>query len=110
MELVGSLSNPAVLAKLDALTTCRREALAHGEPRLHPASRPPARAGEIVETIVVVLAECNGSMRVAEIHRYVEQRLGRRVNRKSVKACLSEWALASRPRFQRTGYGRYRLR
>ncbi len=48
-------------------------------------------------------------MRVGEVFLAVENSLQREVNRKTVKACLSEGALAMPPRFKRVGHGRYRL-
>jgi hypothetical protein len=48
-------------------------------------------------------------MHVSEIHRSVERVLGRSVNYRSIKACLSEGARKKNPRFERTAYGEYQL-
>jgi hypothetical protein len=39
----------------------------------------------------------------------VKRQLGREVNYRSVKSCLSGGARMAKPRFDRTAYGEYRL-
>ncbi|MGA7966743.1 MAG: hypothetical protein WCB49_12830 [Gammaproteobacteria bacterium] len=59
--------------------------------------------------VVQVLIEASEPLHVAEIHRAVERQLGREVNYRSVKGCLSEGAARRPPRFERINYGEYRL-
>lgn len=48
-------------------------------------------------------------MHTTAIHRAVEHQLGRSVNYRTVKACLSNETKAKRPRFERVAYGEYRF-
>lgn len=61
---------------------------------LPPTEGPQPRPGEIAKAVDEVLAQADGPMLVADIHRECELLLGYAVNRKTVKAYLSEWALA----------------
>lgn len=70
---------------------------------------PPRRIGEISETVSQALSDADGPLHVAGIHRTVERLLGRPVNYRSVKSCLSEGAKRCPPRFERTAYGCYSL-
>jgi hypothetical protein len=108
MELLGALSNPATLDKLMRLNALRKNLLKDSNLLAEPSPRPPTRAGEMAKTIDAVLAEAGESMRVAEVHAAVERRLQQPVNRRSVKAYLSEATLADRPKFRRTTRGSYR--
>jgi len=108
MELIGALSNPATRNKLAKLNAIRERLLQDAPPIATTTSRPPARAGDVARTVDAVLAS-HGLMRVGEIHQAVEQRLNRPVNRKTVKAYLSEGTLAATPKFVRSRRGRYRL-
>jgi hypothetical protein len=108
MDLLGALSNSANRDKLARLAASRRRLLRGAPAQVAPTPRPPARAGEVVQAVEEVLAS-KGVMRVGEVVLAVENSLQRVVNRKTVKACLSEGALATPPRFKRTGHGRYRL-
>lgn len=109
MDLLGALSNPDVRGKLERLAMLRRRLLREAPATSAPTPYPPARAGELVQTVTAVLADAGRAMRVAEIREAVEHRFGHSVNPKSVKACLSECALSSPPRFKHVKRGVYRL-
>jgi hypothetical protein len=70
---------------------------------------PPRRIGAVIDTIIAVLEIADQPMRARDIRTTAEQLLGRPIKWTSVKATLAEHACGSRPRFQRTGYGRYRI-
>jgi len=63
----------------------------------------------VIETITTVLELGEQPMRACDIHAAAEELLGRPIKWTSVKATLAEHAFAPRPRFQRVGYGRYRI-
>ena len=105
---MGVLCNRASRERVDRLVISRRQLLNGAPASVPPTPRPPARAGEVVEAVQAVLAT-HGTMRVTEIFLAVQNQLQGEVNRSTVKACLSEGALARTPRFKRVGYGRYRL-
>jgi hypothetical protein len=104
MELAGVLSNPEVGPKLDRLA----EVLGSIEPKLAShrivLRKLPLAQGRILRTIKQVLAGYPGGLQTFEIRRMVEQELGQRLPKSTVKD-----ALASNPAFERLGYGRYRL-
>ena len=109
MELNGACSNPRLqveLPRLAALQTRLRD-LALLNPKT-PCS-PPRRIGAVIDTMTVVLEIADQPMRARDIHTTAEELLGRRIKWTSVKATLAEHACGPRPRFQRTGYGRYRI-
>jgi hypothetical protein len=60
--------------------------------------------GRILWTIKQVLAEYPDGLQAFEIRQLVEQRLGRKLPKSTVKD-----ALASNSAFERLGYGRYKL-
>lgn len=108
MALMGALCNPANRERTAQLVACRRRLLNGAPTQIAPTPHPPARAGEIAEAVQAVLAT-HGTMRVGEVFLAVRNLLQREVNRGTVKACLSEGALATPPKFKRVGRGRYRL-
>ena len=108
MGLIGALTNPANRGKLAGLVACRKRLLNGAPTEIASTPRPPARAGEIAEAVQEVLAT-HGIMRVGEVFLAVQNLLGHEVNRGTVKACLSEGASATPPKFKRSGRGRYRL-
>jgi len=109
MELVRALSNHATRNKLTRLSACQKRLLQGARYDARPTSRPPARAGDMARAVVTVLAKSGDSMKVSEVQQAVEGLLQRQVNRGSLKACLSEGARATTPKFQRTERGYYRL-
>jgi hypothetical protein len=72
----------------------------------HP---PPRRVGAVIDTITAILEHADQPMRTRDIHTTAEELLGRPIKWTSVKATLAEHVRGPRPRFQRTGYGRYRI-
>ncbi len=109
MHLVGQLSNPS--GPLEAVF----EALS-GEP-IGPTGRSeslpaPGRLGNgvIQRAVVKVLAAADRPMRGADIHRAVEHALGHLVSKNSVSWCLAACVRGRQPRFERVGYGVYRLK
>jgi hypothetical protein len=109
VPLVGALSKDGIAARLSRLNALREKLLREAVRHPRQSASPPRRIGEIAKTIVKVLAEATEPMHVAEIHHAVERSLDRSVNPRSVKSCLSDGALRSKPRFERTAYGCYRL-
>lgn len=109
MEIISALSNPATRAKLAGLHTLRRRLLKDAPAKIPMTARPPRRAGDLTRAVHIVLAASEELMRVAEVHHAVEELLQRPVNLSSVKARLSEGALADGPVFRRVAWGRYRL-
>jgi hypothetical protein len=98
------LSNHELGPKLDRLA----EVLGSLEPKLSshrivPHKLPKAQ-GEILRTIKQVLAGYPGGLQTFEVRRLVEQELGRKLLRSTVKD-----ALASNPAFERISRGRYRM-
>jgi hypothetical protein len=109
MPLAGACSENAVVKRLARLNKLREDLLrASAQKPRRPAS-PSPRNGQIPKAVVQVLESAPGSMHVSEIHRAVEAALGHAVNHRSIRRCLSEGAKLRKPRFQRTGYGRYRI-
>lgn len=104
MELTGALSNPEVGLKLDRLG----EVLAGLEPKLSTHQIVPRKLrltqGRILQTIKQVLAGYPDGLQTFEVRQLVEQELGRKLPRSTVKATLAE-----NPAFERIRRGRYRL-
>ena len=105
MDLLVDLLNPEVGSKLDQLT----KIFASLEPnlashRIVPRKLPLAQ-GLTLATIKRVLASHPEGLQTFEVRKYVEQDLGRKLPKSTVKD-----ALASNPAFERVRYGRYRLR
>ena len=110
IRLIGALSNPEIAARLVGLGKLRWKLLADAaEVPRQPAGRP-RRIGEISRAITDTLTEAAEPMHVSEIHHSVERLLGHPVSPRSIKGRLSEGTLLRKPRFERTGYGYYRLR
>ncbi len=63
----------------------------------------------MIDTITAVLELANQPMQARDIHATAEELLGQPIKWTSVKATLAEHASGPRPRFQRTGHGRYRI-
>jgi hypothetical protein len=101
MDLIGRLSNPEFRGHLAQLQEISRR-----RGGLGPVN-PPARPGRhipVYEAIASVIAACGGGpMRMCQIHEAVEEFLGRRVPRSTIKM-----ALLTR-HFERTGRGMYGL-
>lgn len=108
MDLLRALSNPDVRVKLAQLAKLSHRLLSEAPATMAPIARPPARAGELVQTVTAVLADAGRPMQVAEVREAVEHRLGHPLSQASIKACLSEYTLRPSPRFERIERGVYR--
>jgi hypothetical protein len=109
VHLLGAFSNRDTAEQLDSLGQLRRRILASTSFSPSRESAPPQRIGAVPKAIAEVLSQAGERMHTSAIHRAVEHRLGRSVNYRTVKACLSNEAKAKRPRFERAAYGQYRL-
>jgi hypothetical protein len=67
----------------------------------------PHRA--VIDTITAVLVHAEKPLRARDIHAAAEELLGWPIKRSSVKATLAAHASGPLPRFERVGYGRYRM-
>jgi hypothetical protein len=108
VELAGLLSNP----DFGSLLTRLREALAKRPDRASAVARSvPDRApqGQVLRTIKAVLLEHPDGLRVSQIRRAVEERLGRELSRSTVKGALAEHC-ESGGIFRRRRRGVYMLR
>jgi hypothetical protein len=90
MRLGGAVSNPLVLARLEAAARARsrigrKDGL--GQAPVKPPLRLPM--GAIQTAVLDVLGSTGGSLRTGEIHLRVEARLGRPVSRDTVASFLS---------------------
>jgi hypothetical protein len=65
--------------------------------------------GVVKSAVVGALAAADRVLTVAEVQSAVEERLGGLVSKDSVRSCLSSGARGSRPSFERTASGCYRL-
>jgi hypothetical protein len=61
------------------------------------------------DDVAVVLGSADQPMRALDIHATAEELLGRPIKWMSVRVTLSARAAEPRARFQRVGYGRYRI-
>jgi hypothetical protein len=106
MDLLRAVSNPAPYESLDRLVALKRQLLQKAPSPQPPSNRPAARAGELVRTIVEVLTESARPMRVQEIGEAAEHRLGRPVNRRSVKGVSLRMCSALNAEIQANQAGR----
>jgi hypothetical protein len=74
-----------------------------------PATKPAYRRGWLVATVTEVLKAADESMQARAIHRAAEQLAGEPVSWSSVRNCLASGSSGKTPRFERLGYGRYRI-
>jgi hypothetical protein len=112
MHLVGQLSNPSgpLATVLEAAGgALRRPAGLQRSIAVEPASRRLGN-GVVQRAVVKVLAVASSPMRDADVHRAVEQLLGRPVSKNSVSWSLAADARSKEPRFERTTRGHYQLR
>ncbi len=109
MELNGALCNLdlAGFRRLDGL----RARLAAAAPAVPvPWPEPRRRPGWVLAAVTEVLGWAVGQpMQAREIHVAVEGLLGEPVSWSSIKNCLASNVNGEGPRFEREGYGRYRL-
>jgi len=110
MRLVGQLSNPS--ASLAAVFEALPDEPSRPVAGIDSEERPTGRLGngEVKRAIVKALAAADEPMRGADIHRAVEHVLGHPVSKNSVSWCLAACVRGRQPRFERVGYGVYRLK
>jgi hypothetical protein len=63
----------------------------------------------VPKAISEVLSQAGEPMHTTAIHKAVERLLGRSVNYRTIKACLSSDTQKLNSRFQRVAYGEYKL-
>ena len=100
VELSGHPSNPNVRSDLDQLQELIEEGKQSRRMISAPRLKPPQ--GQILKTIKLVMMEHPDGLHTYEVRRLVEERLGRKLPKSTVKD-----ALATNPMFERIGYGRY---
>ncbi len=104
---MGALWNPAFKEEtLPKLVVLREKSLQRKPSRNKPTLKP--RQGQIHESVKHVLEVASKPMHMRDIHRSVEQELGRQISYATIKSCLNE------PRrrtvlFDRVGRGVYQL-
>jgi len=111
MHLSGHYSNQssAFTGILEAFPGGHSEQLGRSRP-VAEAPRPLRLGNGVVQRAVIkTLVEAGRPMDVGEVHRAVEQLVGRPVSLDLVSSCLSTGARAAPPRFERVARGRYEL-
>lgn len=111
MDLTGQLSNlSTAVERLLAYTSPRpSDPVMRDDPSRVPIFR--ARVYEqIRDALVLELAEEEYGLRLREIRRRVEARLGRPVDADRFKDYVNGQSKAANPLVERLGYGMYRLR
>ena len=111
MDLTGQLSNLHVpLVRLLALPLARDTDRAH-QTSTRPALTVQRRAYEIVRrAILEELASEESGLRLMEIRRRVENRLGESVDSARFRDYVNYQSRSANPWLERLGYGRYSLR
>lgn len=108
MELTGQLHNPSSLLQsllsLPVPTRSKKAARVRKKPRA-----PKRRLGDVRDTMIAVLREEGGFLRVSQIHRRVEQGLDGQVIYAYVRDFLNHRSRGEKQLFERRGYGWYRL-
>jgi hypothetical protein len=74
-----------------------------------PATKPAYRRGWLVATVTDVLKTAREPMRARAIHHAAEKLAGEPVSWSSVRNCLASGSSGKNPRFERLGYGQYRV-
>lgn len=113
MELNGALSNPLQSDKslhFDRMVTLKSELSAREQAPGQPSQRLSRRQGSVCATVTDVLAIAAEPMRVRDIHKAVEELLGRPVSYSSIKEALSAHTRGGDQRFTRSRRGHYQLR
>ena len=110
MVLSGLYSNQEFQGLLQSLTSRATDQAVVRRSRRQEGWPDGRRAfGTVRNAIVAVLAEAGCEMKVKAVHTGVEQLLGKSVSRHSVSGYLAVRARGSRPLFERTHHGHYRL-
>ena len=106
---MGALSGEGTASRLARLNALRKRLLQASADSPISSTPPPPRIGDIARAVRNVLAKAREPMHTNAIHRAVERELGKAVNYRTVKACLSEEARKPKPLFERIARGEYRL-
>jgi hypothetical protein len=108
MRLTGALSNQDGSFALSQLLDRKRQlaSLNDAGARRHPPTR--LRQG-VIQSAVLDVLRARGALSVAQIHRFVEQQLGRTVSRDTVASFLSVACRVDLPVICRVERGVYEL-
>lgn len=107
MRLTGALSNHDGADVLRQLLDRKRQSTPGGDrDGVRPRSMRPAQ-GAIQSAVLRVLRAAQAALGVAEIHRLVEEELGRAVSRETVASFLSVACRADPPVITRIARGMY---
>ena len=111
MDLTGQLSNlPAGLEKLFELPLPRpSDARPHRREGLHPIFQQRTYE-RIRDALVKELPTESAGLRLMEIRRRVEERLGEPVEQKRFRDYVNDQSRGTNPLVERLGWGTYRLR
>jgi len=109
MRLTGALSNHDRAHGLKGLLDSKRLLALATVPEVHRARSIRLPQGAIQAAVLEVLLGVPGSLRVAEIHRGVEEELGRAVSRETVASFLSVACRAGAPLVVRVARGTYAI-
>jgi hypothetical protein len=113
MELNGALSNPLQRDKTLLLKVSKlyHTALARvGKSPQPPTTTARSHVRAVRRALVEVLAEAGSDLRLFELQRRVEERLGRELPRTRFKDYVNDQSKGRSPLLERLGDGRYRLR
>jgi hypothetical protein len=103
VELSGLLPNPELSALLHKIKANLKPGALQRRLIVEPKLKP--QQGEILKTIKLVLLEHPDGLHTYEVRRLVEERLGRKLPRSTVKGCLAEHPKL----FVRLVRGKYRI-
>jgi hypothetical protein len=103
VELSGLLPNPQYVDLLRKIQAKLKTGVKQ-RPESQPKLKPPQ--GEVLKTIQLVLLEHPDGLHTYEVRQLVEERLGRKLPRSTVKGCLAEHPKL----FERLRRGVYRIR
>ena len=106
LDIVRAITHPSFLTRAEKLSKQIEKLLASNDKVSLPKYKPKPRQGRTLRTIKTVLLEHPDGLQTYEVRKLVEERLGRRLPKSTVKD-----ALATHPKdFRRVSYGRYMLR
>jgi hypothetical protein len=104
IELILACSDPEFLKRARHLSQ-RIEKLVKSGRSVPLPSPPKPRPGQVLSTIKLILLEHPDGLQTYEIRQLVEERLGRKLPRSTIKGTLS-----GRDEFERVERGHYQLR
>ena len=107
VDLIESLSHTALTDVLQQLGA--RDWRVAERPRKEPWTTGRRKFASVSDAVVQVLSETGSALRFNEIYEAVDRLLDGSVARSSVKNALARERSRRQPRFERLGYGRYRV-